>query len=207
MTIRGSYLYHCNGVEVVEEAWCSGTAQDGTQTIESARDASNFGAYFSVRAVIAPTGTANYELTFQTQKGAPILKTARYHVEAGTVSRQFEDGHYTIVQAPQDALFFPLMRVFTGQMIAAMIGKSAPTTWIVPKLDMRDNLVALFEPDLSQRSITQDPSASDIYWLSGGPYVSPARLTLRPNRMLDNYAFIPEGSTEHWECRYVSSEP
>jgi hypothetical protein len=206
MIMTGSYHYTSNGINVAEETWSIETASDGTRTIKSVRDASNFGAYLSVHAVIVPSGTADYQLTFQTQKGTPILKSVRYHVETGSVYRRFEDGKQVLVQAPQDALFFPLMRVFTGQIIAAMIGRREPTTWIVPKLDMTDNLVNLFEPDLSERFIEQDPNEPNIFWLSGGPYVSPARLKLREDGMLENYAFTPEGSDENWVCQLVSPD-
>ena len=202
---HGRYDYTCDGTVVATETWSIETDAKGTQTISSVRDASKYGAHFTIRAVVAAGGNGDYRLVFRAAPDAPVLKSMCYR-QRGPVIRARAAGQNSVVIGDVDNLvFFPLMRIFTGKAVLETLHCGGSATWVVPTISLLGEMDDMFALELSVRAVRADSKIKGGHLLLGGPYAAPARIKLRPDGMLESYCFTPQGSDSVWECRYVAS--
>jgi hypothetical protein len=195
MAQAGCYIYRVDGVIMAREPWSVDRGLDGTIHVKTVRDATQFGVWLSLEADIFADGHGDYRFDLRNCAEGPIVKSARYHCEDGAV--YFGPARQEI--APQGAHFFPLMRYFTGDMIAAILLKGGSHEVIVPDIGDMSALDTLFAPLHSVRTVVPvmgDPLAFD---LSGGAYEAPARLHLNAEGLLAHYAFT-DAAGKVWTC-------
>jgi hypothetical protein len=198
----GRYHYTCDGVMVATEAWSIETAIDGSTLIRSSRDASQFGAHFHVEGRISTSGESLYDFAFRRSADGPVLRIAHYLVDAmGKIAFNTEKA----IETSSEAIFFPLMRIFTGRAIIASVKAGGEATWVVPQIATPTKLESLFEPDLSVRHVEVVAGLENCYLLAGGPYAEKARIKLFPDGLLETYQFTPIGTKQVWTCSYASS--
>jgi hypothetical protein len=205
--MQGSYVYTCDGILAAGETWSIETAQDLTQTIVSVRDASQFGAHVTVQATVRLTGDGDYRFFHRAALDGPVLKSVCYFVRNGDIYFQFDGQDVCQIDVAPPYVFFPLMRIFTAKAIKDTIKLGGQAVWVVPDIATLDQTTTVFAPHLTSRAITPDLKEANAYYLSGGPYQSPAHIRLRPeDGLLESYSFTPVGSEAHWMCRYISDE-
>jgi hypothetical protein len=190
------------GKLMAREPWSLREDSDGTRHIIAERDASAFGVHLRVVVAISVTGEMHAEFELRWAQDGPVKKRAYYHAHKGQVSWRVNATDDWQIVAPKRAHFFPLMRIFTADMVRALQGKGGQGSVIVPSIATLADLETVFTPLLSQRSITGvvgDPHAVD---LSGGAYDAPARLCFNQDGLLRHYSFC-DAAGQAWQCELV----
>jgi hypothetical protein len=139
MTIRqGKFVYLCDGTQRASENWRVQTSTNGTRHIGSTRDAGEYGAYLEVSATIAITGDGDYRFVMRATPDGPILKSAIYRQRGGQLWCRTKGSNTQSVGQPGGSVFFPLMRVFTGDAILETLRRGGESDLDCPiNLDAR----------------------------------------------------------------------
>jgi hypothetical protein len=201
--VSGAYVYERDGIIVAKETWSIKTQPNGTQQIKSHRDANQFGAQISVEAKLGIGGDGDYRFVWQNAPQEQLVHTTAYRLRGNEISCRSKNFGTIKLGHREATVFFPLMRVFTGNAILATIEMGGTATWVVPDISDPQEKTTLFSPNCSQRTVTREDG---YFQLAGGPYKTPARITLRPDGLLKNYEFTSQDGKNYWVCRYVSSQ-
>jgi hypothetical protein len=201
--VSGAYVYERDGIVVAKETWSIETLPNGTQQIKSRRDASQFGAQIYVEAKLGIGGDGDYRFVWQGTLDRQWVRSTAYRLRGNKISCRSKPFGTIQVRGGEATVFFPLMRVFTGNAVLATIERGGAAIWVVPDISDPKEKTTLFSPSFSQRTIT---SEDGYYRLFGGPYKTPVRIILRPDGLLDHYEFTSQDGKDYWVCRYVSSQ-
>lgn len=135
---------------------------------------------------------------------------AVYAFDSGALSALAIDGRETGAAEGFD-YFFPLMRVFTGPLLAHLAQRSSACV-LVPWIKDPSNLELLFTADLSERSVEDvgrlRAEGGNVQMLeyNGGQYEQAASCVLLEGNWLQAYSWRMN-PTSSWEVRLVSPVP
>ena len=152
-TSSGRYEYLLNGVATaIEEAWSCRDIAGGGQQLNSYRRTP--GVEINVAAQVHRGLVKDCEFDFKSSSGIYIV--TRYAMRGNTlaVSRSeneapFED--FELDLGEQGALLFPLMRIYTGEVIAALLDSGGRGQVVVPDITRPDDASQLLRPLVSTR--------------------------------------------------------
>jgi hypothetical protein len=195
----GCYVYRLDGAIVAREPWSVTRNQAGNTRIVTARDASEFGVWLGLEVNIAQDGARLYHFELRTKPKGPTLKSTRYHRADGLLHYDANNEGPLCELAPQNAHFFPLMRYFTGEMIAAIKDNGGARDVIVPDIRSLTNVASVFAPLHSVRTVTMVAGDRQAFDLTGGAYETPARVYLNNEGLLMSYAFM-DVTGQKWTC-------
>lgn len=207
-TGSGTYRYRLNGNDT-----------EVTETFEVSGDATSV---FSERR--APGGTmlvANVEaddlvnarchLTFRSDALEPVI--AEYRLEAGRLTARQSSGVTTEEALDVHGILSPLLRVFQGPAIAAVIRTGGECPVVIPALDPSapDELLSpTVQLRRAERLGTEvgDDGATPLRHCRylGGNYDDTAEFWLDDHDRLVRYRF-PQGPDQLWEVDLVSGPP
>jgi len=194
----GTYIYTMNGDEVVREPWKIDADGEGNRSITSARISEQFGIRIDMTASETVDSTS-YEFLFKDLKTRNDTARGFYKVENKDIffkAAQTDDWE-TITTGN---FFFPLMRVFTGDLIQQVIGVGGTANIIIPDIRTPADSAALYKPLASYREVKADPDRPNVFHYLGGHYKTAVPVTLNKQGLMSHYAWTtPDGS--EWVCR------
>jgi hypothetical protein len=196
----GTYNYYVDGALTAYEPWTIEHDTSGARRIICVRDASQFGVYLTLNATIAANGDAHYAFALSASATGPVKKSAEYRVEGATTLYRIMPQTDWIRLQPEGAIFFPLMRVFTGEMVRGLVLNGSVSSVIVPSIERLTDIGSVFEPIVSQRSAVAVSRQPYSYDLSGGAYDAPTRLLINQQGLLESYHFT-DAKGVLWTCQ------
>jgi hypothetical protein len=199
MSQAGCYTYRQEGRVVAREDWHVEIDLNGTTRVTSQRDATAFGVWLELNAILLSDGTCAYDFCFKATHNGPALKSVRYSVNDTGLFWATPAVTQLTYLAPPYTHFFPLMRYFTGDMVRAIAQAGGQKTVIVPDIRNFADSASLFEPLKSARTIVDVNGDARTFDLSGGAYEAPARVYLNQNGFLEHYAFTDPAGNK-WTC-------
>jgi hypothetical protein len=199
----GCYVYDVDGVEQARETFDVTSSSDGALQVQCVRDASQFGVHLAVGAKCLMSGDAHYVFTLRAQADGPILAKTTY---IATDSEIWVEHGNDLGQKllPKRAHVFPLMRYFTGDMVAAILNNGGQASIIVPDIRTLSDTGSAFLPLQSVRKVAAVEGQSNVFDVSGGAYDAPARLHLNDEGLLAYYEF-EDANHKIWRCKLVDS--
>jgi hypothetical protein len=197
----GCYVYDVDGVEQARETFAVTSRSDGAEHVQCVRDASQFGVHLVLDALCFMSGDAHYVFTLRARADGPILAKATYRVTDGEiwVGRGDDVGQKLL---PERANVFPLMRYFTGDMVADILDNGGQASIIVPDIRTLSDIGSAFMPLQSVRTVAAVEGQSNVFDVSGGAYDAPARLHLNDECLLAHYEFEAPNH-KIWRCNLV----
>lgn len=150
----GSYEYLLNGEATpIGESWTRETLADSLQRWSSTRNAP--GVELSVQASVRDGSVHAFEVTWQAA-GADTIR-AHYALTDDYLRYQRWQAGVPVgieeIPLPREGVcvLSPLMRIFTGPVIARLLQAGGEGTVIVPAIGEPENTAALLRPQISQR--------------------------------------------------------
>jgi hypothetical protein len=199
----GCYVYDVDGVEQARETFAVTSRSDGALNVQCVRDASQFGVHLVLDALCLVTGDARYVFILRARADGPILAKATYIVTDGEI--WVEHGNDLGQKlSPKRAHVFPLMRYFTGDMVAAILENGGQASICVPDIRTLHDAGSAFLPLKSVRTVAAVEGQSNVFDVSGGAYDAPARLHLNDEGLLAYYEF-EDANHKVWRCNLVDS--
>jgi hypothetical protein len=196
----GTYNYYVDGALTAHEPWSIHSDSTGTHRVVCVRDASQYGVYLTLNATVSTDGYAHYAFALRASATSPIKKSAEYRVEGTTTSyRNMPQTDWKPLE-PAGAIFFALMRVFTGEMVRGLVKNGQESSVIVPSIDRLADIDSVFEPIVSQRSAVAVSGHPNSYDLSGGAYEAPTRVVINQQGLLESYHFA-DAKGAVWTCQ------
>lgn len=193
---RGRFEYRCDGKPVpIGEAWVARHLGDNRQAVFSVRRLPGGGRLSAFVVLDVDIAYARFRLL--------VPDTAAHRTDyARTPDGWMITSGDDVMTAP--ALFlFPLMRCFTGLMIAALETAGGEADILVPWLHDPGDRGRLFTPDITHRHLDTG-DRPDTITLTGGPYETGTRIRRDGNGFLADYAWTnPAGQT--WSCRRLTT--
>jgi hypothetical protein len=199
----GCYVYDVNGVEQARETFAVTSRGDGAVQLHCVRDASQFDVQLVLDALCSVCGDARYVFTLRARADGPMLAKATYSLTNGEiwVGRGDDIGEKL---TSKRAHVFPLMRYFTGDMVAAILDNGGQASIIVPDIRTLGDTDSVFLPLESVRNVVAVEGQSNVFDVSGGAYDVPARLHLNDEGLLAHYEF-EDSNRKIWRCRLVDA--
>jgi hypothetical protein len=198
--LSGAYKYYVDDVLTAHEPWTIERDTSGTRRIICVRDASQYGVYLTLNATINADGDAYYAFALSASATGPIKKSAEYRVESATTSYRIMPQRDWKSLEPVGAIFFPLMRVFTGEMVLGLERNGPDTFVIVPSIERLADIDSVFEPVVSQRSAVSVSGQPNSFDLTGGAYQAPTRVLINQQGLLESYNFT-DAKGAVWTCQ------
>lgn len=197
LPVSGRYAYRCEDQPTpISETWRTRILPDGSCGVASTRAVDGQAALrvFAHMAEGKVTEARCAVLCATTGEWVHAL----YRRDGGGLSWRRRRGSWTRVETGGEAVFFPLMRCFTGRFVRDVAAIDGSAEVVVPWLHNIDDAGLLLTPDLSDREATPLAEAGH-YSLQGGPYTMPAEIELRPDGLLSTYRWKhPNG--QNWSC-------
>ncbi|WP_372764063.1 hypothetical protein [Litorivivens sp.] len=195
---QGSYTYRCNGeLTDISEPWLRHRQADGSVVTRSSRsDGESFvlGAKYWCKA-----GVVFASLYWENVSG---VRTASYALGAGGL-RWSADGSPPVSQAcSPTTVFFPLMRIFSGDTLLAIMEQGGEATVLVPSIKTPEHAESLFAPLFSERCVEQ--VTTDVYHYRGGEYDDAACYQLGADGLLQRYEW-QQSPAQLWVVELVQS--
>ena len=193
----GRYLYRCEDQPTpISETWRTRRLPDGSCAIASTREVDGQAA---LRVFAHQSGGM-----VAAARCAVLCATtgewvyAQYRRDDGVWSWRRRNHSWTRIAAQDNAVFFPLMRCFTGHFVEDVASVDGSAVVVVPWLHNIDDADLLMTPDISDRE-ARKLTDSGRFSLQGGPYTMPAEVELRPDGLLSTYRWThPNG--QNWSC-------
>ena len=152
--VSGSYQYLLNGEPTaITETWSCLPQASGQVIISSTRQAP--GVVIDVTARVNAGLVSSFELSWTTAPGLPIK--VEYTLQGNMLQVMRHQGErraeHTEIQLEEGGplLLSPLMRIYTGPVIARLLQAGGHGTVIVPAIGNPDDEHALLRPRISQR--------------------------------------------------------
>ena len=193
----GTYIYNRNGEEVVLELWHVRVVKD-KRTVKSKRISKKFGIQIELNAVETDVWSV-YDFEFTDLNSGTVTARGYYRVEHQQV--YFSHSHkddWDLVGIHEK--FFPLMRIYTGDLMIQIERAGGVSDVIVPDIRNPADPVSLFKPASSERVVKLDPKIPNLYHYSGGQYKSLIPVTLNERGIMTHYAWIGPNEAK-WDCR------
>ena len=154
---QGQYEYRCNDcVAPLSEVWQVLQVADGYE-VSSVRTVPYQSLVISARALIKNGALARCWLEWSTDGGEECLATAIYRRErdrkTGGVYRFRRAGYPSSSIPVAEQHYFPLLRIFSGQLLGALAKAGGHGEVLVPWIQDPSRPDKLFTPDLSARKL------------------------------------------------------
>jgi len=193
----GTYIYTMDSEVLVREPWRV-RMEDEKRTVQSKRISEKFGIQIALEA-IETEDRSDYDFEFTDLNTGVVTARGFYKLESDEIffkrTKKEEWRH-----AGTEMLFFPLMRIFTGDLITQIIHAGGSGDVIVPDIRNLTETGSVFKPITSKREVRADPENTDLFHYSGGQYKSPVPVLLGEDGMMIHYTWTgPDGA--RWECR------
>jgi hypothetical protein len=195
----GCYVYRVGGVVLAREPWAVSRDDNGQTLVRAQRDASEFGVWLGLEAVLDEVGGRIFDFTLRAKADGPVRSETRFVDRKGILSFSPVAAHAASPLGPTSAHFFPLMRYFTGDMVRAILIAGGTKDVIVPDIRTLGDVGSAFAPVHSVRTVSEVKGETDAFDLSGGTYEAPARLYLNGDGLLIHYAFT-DAAGQAWTC-------
>lgn len=194
---RGEYEYRCNDhVAPLSETWQVAQMSNGYE-ISSTRTVPSQSLVIRARAQVVSGSIARCWLRWCVQGGEECLATATYRGDrkrkAGGLYR-FRRAGFPVRSVPvKEQHYFPLLRVFSGQLLGALAAEGGRGEVLVPWIQDPARSDRLFTPDFSLRTLEHlgverrgdGGGRVDCYRYGGGQYENSAEYRLRDGLLLD----------------------
>ncbi len=200
----GTYNYFLNGEPTgVTETFDIKTLPDGSSVTTSVRDATPYNTTITVKTISEKNKFHICKIAYQKDKNK---LDANYEVSGSSfqVLRKFNG---EIVQnerlnLPNDALFFPLMRCFQGQIILQIAGNNTYSNVIVPDIQPTTDFQDLLKPTFDERTakLIKQKDNRFIYNYLSKHYDENSEFHLDENGLLVYYKFV-QSETQTWEIK------
>ena len=150
----GSYEYLLNGeITSIVETWARERQSGSQQRWCSSRQAP--GVELSVQASVSDGGVRAFDVSWQAAGAAAIRAHFALHDDHLRYERLQEDVPVSIEEIPLPGagicVLSPLMRVFTGPVIARLLCAGGEGTVILPAIGETEDAQSLLRPQISQR--------------------------------------------------------
>gem|GEM_PF-3480840 len=196
----GRYIYETNGVERAQEPWRIFQTEDDYRITIAERFAPDLKTHLEVVHREGFDGQESISLTFRESPKGALLAHGDYRLENGLCRFKGQSDHEWSDRPLANAHFFPLMRVFTGAMVIALMQKGGQGEVIVPHIAQPEPDKPIFQPMRSQRSVQRMAGLAPVYLYHGGPYEKPATILLNNEGLMERYTW-EQSDTETWVCR------
>ncbi|MFT6958627.1 MAG: hypothetical protein ACJAYC_003647 [Halieaceae bacterium] len=214
--LNGFYHYSLNGKPAeVSETWSLEGELTGECRITSKRAAP--GTNISVAALVSRGAVQNFSVDWS--DGAAENISAQYDLQGdnpivtrrGIGNTELEVIKVAIETRHEPPLLFPLMRIFTGPLIARLLERDSNSTVVLPDIADPADELKLLKPLISKRSAKllgeEMISATDGEELlcrgceySGGEYTAESRFWLAADDLLERYQW-QQSPELFWDVR------
>ncbi|KXI30435.1 hypothetical protein [Paraglaciecola hydrolytica] len=155
----GHYVYWLNGTAAkVVEPWCKAQNSQGQVLVHCARFADDYGITILVKHHTSPAAKGNNDfsthISWQQQAQSDICAQYVYNAEQQQFSSNLTCDGQQLINSQQRVdkfLFFPLMRVFSGDIIQELT-LQGPLLTVVPDIQTPQLRTSLLHPTESIRS-------------------------------------------------------
>jgi hypothetical protein len=196
----GRYVYETNGIERAVEPWRIFRTEDDYRVTVAERSAPEMKTHLEVVHREGPEGLETISLTFRESPQSEVLAHGDYRLERGLCRFKGQNDQGWSDTPLARAHFFPLMRVFTGAMVTALVNAGGEGEVIVPHIAHPEPEKPIFQPTRSQRLVERMDGLAPIYLYRGGPYEKPATILLNNEGMMERYCW-EQSDVETWVCR------
>ena len=196
----GRYDYFLNEAPIDVYETFRITRDDGLATvISSERVANAFGSHLRVDARLKDRAYDQVEITY-TSSGAERIRTAnlrvKFHASTAEAERVVDDlSIHQRINLPDEYLFLPLLRVFTGKVIIQLLEK--PLSVLIPNIRDPQDAENWFALGFEERWSVQD---GDAFNFLGGRYDDTARFWINNDGLLTRYIWN-EKENLRWDVR------
>jgi hypothetical protein len=203
--MQGSYRYWRNGetVPLHESFVVDGTSVRGVRVQPG-------GAHMEVEATLDDDGLVeSFSLVWRHEGEGHVLSRTVSYARRGSVIDVMVDGEPATLDVPDDALLFPLLRVFQGPLIVAIalagtVGRSV----VIPDLHALTDPARLLRPTVEVRTarrLAEPVHGEDaLYTYEGRVYDAEARFWIDATNALTSYRF-PQAEGVVFDCRRFGS--
>ena len=194
---QGWYEYRCDDhIAPVSETWQLRQAHDGYE-IFSARMVPSQSLVISAQAKLVNGTLAHCLLKWCGQGGEECLATASYrrdqHGKSGAVYRVRRAGHVASSTLVGRRHYFPLLRIFSGQLFGGLAAEGGRAEVLVPWIQDPAQTDRLFAPDCSTRTLeylgaereNDEGERVDRFLYRGGQYKNGAEYRLSDGLLVD----------------------
>lgn len=197
-TQKGKYVYRVDGDILVEEPWAVTVENDGTRQIIASRISPKYNVHISLEA-IETEALKTYAFTFLKIVEDEITAGGWYRIEDGKLFYRAAKSMDWREEELGDRLFFPLMRVFTGQFMRDVIERGGEAEAIIPYIEDPSQVSKLFSPTLSTRKVWPHETEALAHKYIGGHYTKPVNVWTGEDGIMTQYVWKPETGPA-WEC-------
>lgn len=198
----GCYRYHCNGERTdIVEPWCRHRNLQGALVTRALR---TYNDKFLL-AVRHRRESDKQQLVLRWHLlGSGQAVSAEYQLADGRLSWSRNDGSGGDEPIGAGVWLFPLMRVFTGDLLPVIEAGGGEGEVLLPSIKTPDRPETLFRPLLStRRAVRLEDGSPCCYRYEGGEYEQGALCWLREDGLLERYQW-QQGDQFFWE---VDLEP
>ena len=187
----GTYHYLLNAKQTdVREPWVRYQLGDNTVTRTLRSDGHSF--VLGVKT----WGKEGVEFASFYWESAAGCCSANYALQGNGVRWNLEGDRPQQELFDQPTCFFPLMRVFSGDTLRAIVANGGCSQVLVPSIKTPEQRDSLFRPLLSERTVERLPDGA--YHYRGGEYDDGARYELTEEGLLQRYVW-QQSERELWE--------
>ena len=198
----GTYEYRVDGAVPVTEDWKFTQGKDGVKRVFAVRRSSPFDIQIELTGTVGADFQC-YEFNFQKPSSGELLSCGCYKITEDFISfRKACDDDWS-EEPLGDRLFFPIMRVFTGDLLNKILARGGEADVIVPFIANPDQVDRLFIPTTSRRKAWLLDAEEGHYRYLGGHYQSPVDVWLNRSGIMKRYIWQPETGPS-WDCRMIS---
>jgi hypothetical protein len=195
--LSGTYLYHNDGHIPVREPWNIHYQEPDSRQIIAERVSEHQNMYVSLFAK-ETASLKVYDFKFFNLSTGTCVAEGFYKIEHGNLSYR-SSAHEAWHSEPLNGrVFFPVMRVFSYDLIEAILRLGGQAVVIMPLLAGLDKSHLLLKPTTSRRRVIDEGDGFFLYL--GGNEKIPATMRMGIHNIMDRYVWTPPGGTE-WDCK------
>ena len=204
LVAEGAYAYVHQGQDAgVTESWSIRQDDQGHLITQSIRDASAYHSRIEVNAVAHANAVTAFDVVWRNHNSGMVNSaSARYQLSGMTIHirraiNNADEAHRLKVAAPP--IMFPLMRVFTGDVIVKLAQSDAPLDVLTPNIanpaDAANLLMPKIEPRRAAFLHTEDleiagkMTSARCYSYISEQYDDKARFWVDAHRLLLRYTW------------------
>lgn len=196
-TFEGTYIYTQNGEMRVREPWSITYETPQNRRIVCDRISTEFGIHIHLDASETPL-RRDYDFTFTDLNTESVNGAGQYRFETGNMHFRSDPDTPWQIEPMNGRVFFPLMRVFTGDVLRAILASCGRAETIVPYIEDPSQHENLFTPTVSERKVRDLHTNPASFEYEGGQYANPICIELGPHGFLRRYRW--QIGDDHWEC-------
>ena len=206
----GGYQYFLNGhLMPIEERWQVYQGERGTLRVFSSRRAP--GVEISAEASLGADGVGGFKITWRSGNGEDITACCEREGDAYCYLRTPSGD--VITHFPDKVTLYPLMRIFTGPVMAALADAGGRGEVLLPDITNPEDVSSLLQASVSVRSASacatchwpeggSQPADCRQWQFIGGEYDASTQFWLDSNNRLLRYRWLQQGDKQ-WDVRLV----